>query len=117
METLEFIDLFKGSDAMIHDCGSFLIDYLYFDKPVLYDNPNIEKVKTTADELGINAYDAHYRVKSLSDIKAFIDNVVITGNDYMAPIRQNFFDTYLRPKDEKTASQFIYEDLVKSIWG
>ena len=117
LETLEFIDLFKGSDAMIHDCGSFLIDYLYFDKPVLYDNPNIEEVKTTADELGINAYDAHYRVKSLSDIKAFIDNVVIGGNDYMAPIRQNFFDNYLRPKDEKTASQFIYEDLVKSIWG
>lgn len=117
LETLGFIDLFKGSDAMIHDCGSFLIDYLYFGKPVLYDNPNIEEVKTTADELGVQAYDVHYRVKDLSDIKTFINNVVIGGNDYMAPMRQNFFDTYLRPKDGKTASQFIYEDIVKSIWG
>ena len=117
LEMGDFIDLFKGSDAMIHDSGSFTVDYLYFDKPVLYDNPNIEEVKTTADELGKQAYDAHYRVKTLSDIKAFIDDVVLGGNDTMAPIRKEFFDTYLRPKDGKTASQFIYEDIVKSIWG
>ena len=117
LETGDFIDLFKGSDAMIHDCGSFSVDYLYFGKPVLYDNPNIEEVKTTADELGKQAYDAHYRVKTLSDIKAFIDDVVLGGNDTMAPIRKEFFDTYLRPKDGKTASQFIYDDIVKSIWG
>ena len=117
LETGDFIDLFKGSDAMIHDSGSFTVDYLYFGKPVLYDNPNIEEVKTTADELGKQAYDAHYRVKTLSDIKAFIDDVVLGGNDTMAPIRKEFFDTYLRPKDGKTASQFIYDDIVKSIWG
>ena len=117
LETLGFVDLFKGSDAMIHDCGSFLIDYLYFGKPVLYDNPNIVEVKTTADELGVRAYDVHYKVKKLSDIKTFIENVVIEGNDSMAPMRKDFFNTYLRPKDGKTASQCIYEDIVKSIWG
>jgi len=117
LETGGFIDLFKGSDAMIHDSGSFTVDYLYFGKPVLYDNPNIEDVKTTADELGKQAYDAHYRVKTLSDIKAFIDKVVLGGNDTMAPVRQKFFDSYLQPKDGKTASQFIYDDIVKSIWG
>ena len=117
LETGDFIDLFKGSDAMIHDCGSFTVDYLYFDKPVLYDNPNIEDVKTTADELGKQAYDAHYRVKSLSDIKSFIDEVVIGGNDTMAPLRKKFFESHLQPKEGKTASQFIYDDIVASIWG
>lgn len=117
LETGDFIDLFKGSDAMIHDCGSFTVDYLYFGKPVLYDNPNIEDVKTTADELGKQAYDAHYRVKTLSDIKAFIDEVVLDGNDTMLPVRKKFFDSYVQPKDGKTASQFIYDDIVKSIWG
>lgn len=117
LETLEFIELFKGSDAMIHDCGSFLIDYLYFNKPVLYDNPNIDKVKTAADEMGMHAYDAHYRVNNLSDIKTFIDNVVLGENDPMAPVRKDFFDTYLQPKEGKSASQFIYDDIVKSIWG
>ena len=116
LETGDFIDLFKGSDAMIHDSGSFIVDYLYFGKPVLYDNPNIEEVKATANELGKQAYDAHYKVKTLSDIKAFIEDVVLSGNDTMASVRNNFFDTYLRPKDGKTASQFIYDDIVKSIW-
>ena len=102
---------------MIHDSGSFTVDYLYFGKPVLYDNPNIEEVKTTANELGKQAYDAHYRVKTLSDIKTFINDVVLGGNDTMIAARKNFFDTYLRPKDGKTASQFIYDDIVKSIWG
>lgn len=117
LETGDFIDLFKGSDAMIHDSGSFVVDYLYFNKPVLYDNPNIEEVKTTNDEFGKQAYDVHYRVKKLSDIKSFIDDVVLGGNDTMAPVRNDFFDTYLRPKDGKTASHFIYDDLVSSIWG
>lgn len=117
LETHEFVDLFKGSDAMIHDCGSFLIDYLYFGKPVLYDNPNIDDVKIAADELGVRAYDVHYRTKTLSDIKTFIDDVVIGGNDPMASVRKNFLEAYLRPKDGKTASQFIYDDIVKSIWG
>ena len=117
LETGEFVDLFKGSDAMIHDCGSFIVDYMYFGKPVLYDNPNIKEVKATADELGKQAYDAHYSVRNLSDIKAFIDDVVLGGNDPKAPVRKCFFDAYLRPKDGKTASQFIYDDIVKSIWG
>lgn len=74
-------------------------------------------MKATADELGKQAYDAHYSVRNLSDIKAFIDDVVLGGNDTMAPVRKDFFDAYLRPKDGKTASQFIYDDIVKSIWG
>ena len=102
---------------MIHDCGSFLIDYLYFGKPVLYDNPNIDEVRATADEFGIRAYEAHYRVKSLADIKQFVDDVVLGGNDPLAPVRKDFFDNYLRPRDGKTASRFIYDDIVKSIWG
>ena len=117
LETLEFVDLFKESDALIHDCGSFLIDYLYFGKPALYDNPNIDQAKADADELGVRAYDAHYRIKTLADIRSFIDDVVIGGNDPMAPVRKEVFDTFLRPKDGKTASQFIYDDIVNSIWG
>ena len=117
LETGDFVDLFKESDAMIHDSGSFIVDYMYFGKPVLYDNPNIEDIKTTADELGIKAYDAHYRVKTLSDIRTFIDDVVLRGNDTMKSVRKTFFDEYLKPKDGKTASQVIYDDIVGAIWG
>lgn len=117
LETGDFVDLFKESDAMIHDCGSFIVDYMYFGKPILYDNPNIDDVKATTDELGAKAYDAHYRVKTLSDVKTFIDDVVLGGNDTMESVRKTFFEEYLKPKDGKDASQVIYDDIVKSIWG
>ncbi len=116
LETGDFIDLFHGSDAMIHDSGSFVVDYLYFNKPVLYDNPNIEGVKTTADEFGVKAYDMHYKMNKLLDIKLFIDDIVLGGNDPMLQERTEFYNTYLTPKDGKTVAQIIYDDIVNSIW-
>ncbi len=32
----DYVDLFLSSDLMIHDSGSFLAEYLYLEKPVLY---------------------------------------------------------------------------------
>ena len=32
----DYLALFKYSDALIHDCGSFTIEYLYMDNPVMY---------------------------------------------------------------------------------
>lgn len=37
LDESEYIDLFCASDAMIHDSGSFLAEYLYIKKPVLYN--------------------------------------------------------------------------------
>lgn len=36
LELGAYEDLFLSSDCMIHDCGSFLAEYLYVEKPVLY---------------------------------------------------------------------------------
>lgn len=115
LETGEFIDLFKGSDAMIHDSGSFTVDYLYFDNPVLYDNPNIEAAKTTASETGKAAYDVHYKVTCNEDIRAFIDDVVIGGHDTMKAEREEYYNKYLRPPGGKSVAQNIYDDLIKSL--
>jgi CDP-glycerol glycerophosphotransferase (TagB/SpsB family) len=115
-ETGDFVDLFKGSDAMIHDSGSFTVDYLYFNKPVLYDNPDIEAAKNTANETGKKAYDVHYRVSSNEDIKHFIDNVVLGGNDPMKAQREEYYMNYLLPPNGKTVAQNIYDDLVKSLF-
>ena len=36
LEEGEYLDLFISSDIMIHDSGSFLAEYLYLNKPVMY---------------------------------------------------------------------------------
>lgn len=115
LETGDFVDLFKGSDAMIHDSGSFTVDYLYFNKPVLYDNPDIEAAKNTANETGKKAYDVHYTVTSNEDIKHFIDDVVLGGYDPMKAQREEYYKNYLLPPNGKTVAQNIYDDLVKSL--
>lgn len=115
LETGDFVDLFKGSDAMIHDSGSFTVDYLYFNKPVLYDNPDIEAAKDTANEMGKKAYDVHYKVSSNEDIKRFIDDVVLAGHDPMKAQREAYYQKYLLPPNGKTVAQNIYDDLVKSL--
>lgn len=115
LETGDFADLFKSSDAMIHDSGSFTVDYLYFNKPVLYDNPDIEGAKATANETGKAAYDVHYKVSSNEDIKRFIDAVVIAGNDPMKTQREAYYQHYLLPPNGKSVAQNIYDDMIKSL--
>lgn len=116
LETGDFADLFKCSDAMIHDSGSFTVDYLYFNKPVLFDNPNIEAAKETANETGRKAYDVHYQVTCNDDIKRFLDDVVLSGNDPLKVHREEYYQKYLLPPKGKTVAQNIYDDLVKSLF-
>src|SRR5699024_801734 len=49
-----YIDLFATSDAMIHDSGSFVIEYLYTKKPVQFLISS-EKVKEEFNEIGKEA--------------------------------------------------------------
>ena len=116
LETGDFVDLFKGSDAMIHDCGSFTVDYLYFNKPVLYDNPDVDAAKETANETGRKAYDVHYHITCDDDIKRFIDDVVLSGNDPLKQKREEYYQNYLLPPNGKTVAQNIYDDMVKSLF-
>ncbi len=115
LETGDFIDLFKGSDALIHDSGSFTIDYLYFGKPVLYDNPNIEDAKRTGTPICQMAYDMHYKSQTVTDIKHFIDEVVLAGNDTMKEERMEFCNKYLMPSNGMSVARNIYLDIIQSL--
>lgn len=73
LESGPYIDLFIGSDAMIHDCTSFIIEYLYVKKPVLYLNNTI---RSGLNEYGQMGFDAVLKVESSADIDSFINNVI-----------------------------------------
>ena len=101
----EYIDLFLTSDALMHDSGTFLIEYLYTLKPVLFSS--FTNRRKNLNYFGRQALNLHYRVNNEDDITTFIEKVVIQDNDSMYAQRKLFFDTYLNIPNGMTASQNI----------
>lgn len=106
-----YIPCFKHSDALIHDCGSFTIEYHYTQNPVLYLE-NSSQHTTNMCSYAKTAYDLHYKAHSVQDIEQFIINV-INGVDSMQYERNNYFQRYLIPPHGKTAC----ENIINAILG
>lgn len=104
--------LFKSSDAMIHDCGSFIVEYLYTQKPVMYLGVNREE---QSNEIGKQAFAAHYHGTTIDDIERFIFEVVVKGNDTMLPIRKKFYQSFLVPPNGKTVAENIVDEISKAL--
>ena len=114
LQTGEFVDLFMTSDAMIHDSGSFSVEYHYSGKPVMYVADNIEEQILNKNELGEKAMRLHYIAKTKQDIIDFIENVVLNGEDPMKQEREQFKQDYLLPPNGKTVAQNMADVLIKA---
>lgn len=115
LETGGYVDLFMTSDAMIHDSGSFVVEYLYANRPVMFVSNNLQSILATQSEFGLQAYKQAYIGSEAGDIRRFIDEVVLRGNDPMRPQREQFFSDYLLPPGGKTVAQNIVDDITKSL--
>lgn len=107
----EYVDLFLTSDAMIHDSGSFVIEYLYVNKPVMRTLNN-EPIETMFNSFALKCLDNYYMGRCEQDIEHFIKNV-IDGIDPMKEKRTRFVNEELIPKG--SPSQNIINDLLDSI--
>lgn len=116
LETGSYVDLFMTSDAMLHDCGSFSIEYHYSLKPVMFVSTNMQEFLKSESDFARAAYAVHYIGKDEAQILDFINRVVLGGNDPMLPQRQAFFNRYLLPPGGKTVAQNIYDDLTQSLF-
>lgn len=110
----EYIDLFFNSDAMIHDSGSFLTEYLYLNKPVLHTNRD-EKIKERMNLFGVESFNRHYHAKNQNDILIFVDNL-LKGIDEKKQERELFLEEKLMPPGKITASENIYNEIVSTIF-
>lgn len=116
LETGDYIDLFRTSDAMIHDSGSFLLEYLHLPQnPILYLVRDRANLYTSLNEFSSQAVDLHYHAENLEQIEHFIQDVVINGNDPMKSQREQFFKDYLYPKDGIMPSQKIMNILKEEL--
>lgn len=117
LETGNYIDLFKGSDAMIHDSSSFSVEYHFTGKPVLFTATDLNPITSILNDFGQAAIRAHYQGKDCNDIKSFLDNVVLKGDDPMKGERRSFYIQYLMPPGGKSVAENIYQEIVSSLWG
>jgi hypothetical protein len=117
LETGEYTDLFKTSDAMIHNCGSFACEYLYVDKPVLFTARDRESTIAPLNRLGRECIDAHYFATNPDEIEAFITEVVIGGNDTLSSRRESLMDsqTFKVGNGSQNASEAVYKDILASL--
>ena len=70
----EYIELFKESDCIIHDSGSFLVEYLFVKKPAMYLMTN--KTKKNLNKFGLQALKSYELAFNEEQIKSFINDVV-----------------------------------------
>ena len=115
VETGEFVDIFMTSDAMIHDCGSFAVEYHYSENPVMYIAQNFEEQLAEKNDFGRIAMNLHYVGKTKQDIIDFIENVVLNGDDPMKSQRQQFKKDYLLPPNGKTVAENTMDVLLREL--
>lgn len=108
-----YIDLFKSSDAMIHDCHSFTVEYLYVNKPVMFMT-NYDR-NSQCNEVGKKAFAVHYHGTSRQDIINFIENVVIAGDDNLNDRRTEFYNNILVPPNGKSVAENIVNEITEAL--
>ena len=114
LETGDFVDLFMTSDAMIHDSGSFCVEYHYTGNPVMFIAENFEEQIADMAVFGQLAMRQQYVGRNQQDIIDFIENVILNGNDPMKQGREEFRKEYLLPPNGKTVATNIMDVFLKT---
>ena len=82
----DYFDIFVNSDAMIHDCSSFVVEYLFTTKPCCFmAKKNYKKIFSS---LGKSCLKNYYLAFNTQQIIEFIQNVVIDEKDKLKQKRE-----------------------------
>ena len=86
----DYFETFLTSSALIHDCASFLAEYFYTGKPQCYMLANPQKIDAEFAPFGKELLRHCTLAFEETAITAFIDRVVLAGEDTMAEERRTF---------------------------
>lgn len=90
----DYIKIFKESDAIILDSISFLSEYMFVNKPMLFlENPHRCKI----NEFGQEIMKGLYTAKKEQDINDFIENQVFKDDDPLKIKREDIVKNILTP--------------------
>ena len=86
----DYFATFAESDALIHDCGSFLAEYFYTGKPQCYLLESERTVEEQFLPFSKNLLAHAHRAFTEEEIVGFVRSVVLAGNDPDKPARDAF---------------------------
>lgn len=109
----EYVDLFLSSDAMIHDSGSFITEYLYTLKPVMRTDNEIS-LALEFNSFAQDCLSVYYHAKNSEDIENFIIDI-INGQDPLKEERTNFYQEKLLPPNGILPSQSIFNIIIHEL--
>ncbi len=111
IEEGDYIKLFLQSDAMIHDSGSFILEYLIANKPCMYLQK--EAWNPHFNEMNKEALKCYTLGRCQEDIENFIINIVQKGEDDKLSLRHNFYKKFLLPPNSVSAA----DNIINAILG
>lgn len=112
LEAGKYNALFKYSDAMIHDCSSFTVEYLYTSNPVMYLTNDPEAHVKDMTPFGKEAFLLHTMGNCEDDIATFVENV-INGIDANRVKRDKFYQNNLKSPHNRAAC----DNIINAILG
>ena len=109
LEVGAYEDLFKSSDAMIHDSGSFIAEYLYVDKPVMFLWSS-STISESFNDYGKQALIANEHGDNIEDIEKFLEDL-LENRDAGRQKRANFLRRFQIDEGGSSPSEKIMLDL------
>lgn len=100
----DYFDLFRTSDVLVTDCGSFLAEYLPTGKPIIW---LVAKNAVKLNAVGENLSEAFYVAKSASELREVFESVVVRDEDPLKEVREEKIAQVL--PYSKPSSQMISE--------
>ena len=107
----DYSDLFKNSDALIHDSSSFIVEYQVVNKPILFMVKDKEDIVKDLNKFGETAFFSQVLGTNKSDIRDFIRDV-INKNDFGAERRNKFVSQELLPPNGQSACDNIIVEIL-----
>ena len=110
LETGAYSELFKQSDAMIHDCGSFISEYLLLNKPCMHLMK--DGAFNNFNELTLQALNCYCRGKHIDDIDTFLQGLLQNTRDVMAKSRKQYREKHLVPPHGKSCAENVIDHIL-----
>ena len=107
--------IFATSDGMIQDCSSFIGEYQYTHKPMIF----LTRDTQVFNDLGNELMEVIYRVdgSDLQGIEDMMQKIFIEKQDPWYDKRMEFFDKYLNYKklNGMSASEYVFRTITKDL--